>query len=106
MMSDRYGDRLNVFVEGCIRIHREYIESMFNHVRPDAFKVNSGTRYDKIVRVCDGGGESVHCFVDKKNGDVLKAASWRQPARHARGNVFDDDYGLTRMRFYGPEYLR
>ena len=59
------------------------------------FKVYSGKKYYKIVqqefetweksrnygKYADG---SVHCFVDKKTGDVYKAASWRSPAKHVR----------------------
>lgn len=30
------------------------------------------------------GSRSVHCFVDKKTGEVYKAASWRGPAKHVR----------------------
>jgi hypothetical protein len=40
------------------------------------------------------------------NGDVLKAASWRAPAKHARGNIFDEYDGLRNMNEYGPAYLR
>ena len=27
---------------------------------------------------------SVHCFIDKKTGEVYKAASWQNPAKHVR----------------------
>ena len=30
------------------------------------------------------GSRSVHCFVEKKKGEVYKAASWRGPAKHVR----------------------
>ena len=33
---------------------------------------------------------SAFAFVDKKTGDVLKPASWSAPAKHARGNIFDE----------------
>ena len=60
------------------------------------FVVKTGKRYYKIVQqdyreaseyynteagYRDG---SVHCFVDKKSGDVYKAASWNAPAKHVR----------------------
>jgi hypothetical protein len=38
------------------------------------------------------------------NGDVLKPASWKAPAKGARGNIFDEHNGLNRMTEYGPEY--
>ena len=37
-----------------------------------------------------------------KKGDLLKAASWKSPAKHARGNIMD---GSARYSVYGPEYL-
>ena len=37
-----------------------------------------------------------------KKGDLLKAASWKSPAKHARGNILD---GSARYGVYGPEYL-
>jgi hypothetical protein len=37
-----------------------------------------------------------------KRGDLLKAATWKAPAKHARGNIMD---GTARYGVYGPEYL-
>ena len=37
-----------------------------------------------------------------KKGDLLKAASWKSPAKHARGNIMD---GTAKYGVYGPEYL-
>jgi len=61
-------------------------------------------RLQKRIRVAEGG--SVHSFIDLATGDVLKAASWKVPAKHARGNIFDAHTGLRGMGPYGPAYLR
>jgi hypothetical protein len=37
-----------------------------------------------------------------KKGDLMKAASWRAPAKHSRGNIFD---GTAKYKWTGPEYL-
>jgi hypothetical protein len=37
-----------------------------------------------------------------KKGDLLKPATWKAPAKHARGNIID---GTARWSEYGPEYL-
>lgn len=37
-----------------------------------------------------------------KKGDLLKPASWKSPAKHARGNIMD---GTARYGTYGPSYL-
>ncbi len=57
--------------------------------------ISRGRRYAKIVRKDECGGHSVHCFIDTRNGDVLKAASWKAPAKGARGNIYTDAMGVT-----------
>ena len=37
-----------------------------------------------------------------KKGDLLKCASWKSPAKHARGNIID---GTAKYGVYGPDYL-
>ena len=51
------------------------------------FGIDEGQRYIKIWHTWNGTGKSVHAFVDKRNGDLLKAAGWKAPAKGARGNV-------------------
>lgn len=53
-----------------------------------------GRRYVRVVRVLYGNQQSAHCFVDRTTGDVLKASSWKAPAKGARGNIFNDDHGM------------
>ena len=49
---------------------------------------------------------SVFAFINKSNGDVLKPAGFKVPAKGARGNIFDDQNGLGRISSYGPGYNR
>ena len=66
-----------------------------------------GRKYAKIVRANeDGSAKSVHCFVNLENGDILKAAGWNAPAKHARGNINDPDGGRSAMGPYGANYMR
>ena len=37
-----------------------------------------------------------------KKGDLLKAATWKAPAKHSRGNIID---GTATYGVYGPSYL-
>jgi len=70
--------------------------------------VKSGIKFDKVIH-----GTSVWGFVAKKAGvhkripynvgDVFKAASWRAPAKWARGSIFDDNQNW--FRWTGPDYL-
>ena len=56
------------------------------------FRIESGRKYHKIIQqdfdtfrdrneYRDGG---VHAFVDKKTGEIYKAASWKSPAKYVR----------------------
>lgn len=56
---------------------------------PDGYDyiIESGRKYHKIIMVDCGGSRSVHAFVDKKTGSVLKSASWRAPAKGERYNL-------------------
>lgn len=49
-----------------------------------------GSKYVKVVSISAGGSRSAHSFVEIKTGNILKAASWKSPARNfARGNVYN-----------------
>jgi hypothetical protein len=52
-----------------------------------------------------GSSIDAYGFIDLKNGDLLKAASWKAPAMHARGNIFADDM-LAGCGPYGMAYLK
>jgi hypothetical protein len=60
-----------------------------------------GSKYVKVVSL-SWGSRSVHSFVEKKTGDIWKAASWKAPARNfSRGNVFDAKSYLPRVSWTG-----
>lgn len=70
-----------------------------NEERIAEFKANlrieEGKKYIKVIH-----NSSVHSFIvieddaKFKRGDILKAASWRAPAKNfARGNILDKNYG-------------
>ena len=48
------------------------------------FVVESGRKYHKIVQTDNSGCQSVHAFVDKKTGELYKAASFKAPAKGVR----------------------
>lgn len=84
-----------------------YYAEKFPTLIPDTIDYKAGRRYIKIIKNRGGsGGRSVYCFVDKTNGDILKAASWKAPAKHARGNIFDEDWGASSVNEHGANYLR
>ena len=79
----------------------EHMSVRFPTLPRVVLSIKFGRRYAKLVRSCG----SVYCFVDMTNGDVLKAATWRAPAKHARGNLFAPDGGMGCMGPYGAAYM-
>ena len=95
--------KLETFVVGAQKIIDDW-HSLNNYSLPTPkLSVQHGKRYAKIVRT--DSQTSVHCFVDKTNGDVLKASGWKAPAKGARGNIFNDDNGLCGVTQWGGRYL-
>tara|TARA_A100001011_G_C13769306_1_gene618477 strand:- start:70 stop:483 length:414 start_codon:yes stop_codon:yes gene_type:complete len=74
----------------------------------DCIDYDVGNKYIKVVKR-EPNSASVHSFIvnthnDKKfkYGDILKAASWKSPARNfPRGNVFTTDYARTNISWCG-----
>lgn len=53
-------------------------------------EVMRGQRYARLVRVSPGE-RSAYGFVDMTNGDLLKAAGWKGPAKGRRGGIRDSN---------------
>ena len=60
-----------------------------NNRRSDDYKfyIESGRKYHKIIMETGAGSRSVHALVDKKTGEVYKAASFKSPAKGVRFNL-------------------
>lgn len=100
-MPKSFDEAFKSWLAGFQKISDDYMEAQFPSLSKPVFKAVNGIRYVKVI-----GGGSVKAFVDKQSGDVLKPASWKAPAKHARGNIFDKWNGLKMMGPYGPAYLK
>lgn len=89
-------ERIEKFVELAQKLQEEP-----GHVNYALITVKYGKKYAKVI--CD---TSAWAFIDLSNGDVLKPASWAKPALKARANIFSEDYGMSGVTKYGPNYLR
>jgi len=97
---------LQLYLEGQQAIINDYWKRMEYKAefRP-TISAMDGKRYVRIVR-SDISSRSAMAFIDKTTGDVLKSASWKAPAKHARGNILDEYNGLKTASSFGPAYLR
>ncbi len=103
-----FADTLNKFVAAAQGVINAHFAQNLKNLVPDTLSIQEGSRYVRIVSTKGGSpnSQSVYCFVDKTNGDILKAATWRAPAKHARGSIHAADHGVSAVNSYGANYLK
>lgn len=73
------------------KVTSEYAR-MFPRLSAPVISFEIGRSYARIIKNDECGGRSCYGFVDLSNGNLLKSASWKGPAKNfARGNIFDAD---------------
>jgi hypothetical protein len=100
-----FENALNNFLDDAQAIIDENMERFPALDKPTLTVDKGGRKYLRIVRNERGQGRSVHCFVEKETGNILKAAGWSAPAKHARGNIYNENPAKC-MGPYGAAYLR
>lgn len=78
---------------------KRWEQSSYDMKQVPTFSFTTGDRYWKILRT-SYGQTSVHCFVERATGDILKAETFSRPAKKARGNIKNETYPLTGYEFY------
>ncbi len=112
---EQVDQRINLFAGAvAAKIDAHYKEMGFTFGRV-IISIDWGSKNAKIVMndmsfKSDGsevpGQRHVYGFVDRKTGDIYKAASWKARADHARGNIFAEDIGMSACTPQGIVYLR
>ena len=103
------------WLEKCKKVLADHYSTHFPTLARDTLVAEDGGKVIKVISV--GNQRSVWAFVakcdnhtkflgDVKRGDVLKPATWKAPAKHARGNLFDAQGGMGSIGPYGPAYLK
>jgi hypothetical protein len=68
-----------------------------------------GYKYIRVVIISDCNGnkqKTAWGFIDKRSGDIFRAASWKAPSlNHIRGNLYDESNGLKNAHWTGPAYI-
>lgn len=101
---ENFESHLDTFLKAMQAMVVDYYKRMQYTMEPGTLTPINMKRYVKVAMV-EKVSRSAWCFVDKETGDILKAASWAAPAKHARGNIGDPGswVGFTP---YGPQYIR
>ncbi len=114
---------LDHWLAGAQKIVDDYwTKNNFTHAQSPILQARTGgrfvivTRHDRSTEGVVSENGSAFAFIDvrgglingkdHKIGDVLKAASFKQPAKNARGNIFDPNNGLAGMTECGPAYMK
>ena len=96
------------FIDKVNRERKEYYEKANMPNQYSELIVEIGTKFIRLWQ-----GSSCWGFISRvdgdlkgapiKKGDLLKAATWKAPAKHARGNIID---GTAQYGEYGPSYIK
>lgn len=105
-------EELAAFVAALATRYAEFMKTLWPTCEANWYTIEhrGGTKYAKIVTVHPKSvGGSAYCFIDLTNGNILKAASWKTPAKHARGNIrvgSAENWWYGALGAYGAAYLR
>ena len=70
----------------CDALQQNY-QNRYSNGRNYSYALISGRKYHKVMQCVDGQTESVHAFIDRKTGEVYKAATYKAPAKGVRFNL-------------------
>ena len=104
--------------DALVKEHCDRSWAMSGKTKPENFPVpeiasQTLTKYVRIIKqernpasgnVLEHGG--VFCFIDISNGDILKAAGFKAPAKGKRGSIYAEDHGRSAITPYGAVYRR
>ncbi len=74
---------------GTAKAYAEALNAKFPVENPwdEEYGYTEGQKFDRITRVRDGKDRSVHAFVERSTGKLVKAAGWKAPARISTGEL-------------------
>lgn len=114
VIDNQFRDRIEAFVAHVTELKTKYYAANYTNLTPPKHELEYGDKWAKVWQV--DSGRSCYAFValcdfenkqlgKVKRGDIHKPASWKAPAKHARGSVFSVDFGNC-ANPHGLTYLR
>jgi len=117
MSDDSFSNGVNRFMEKVQSLIDEK-NSIYKYSQKQKVACEYGRKWIKIVIENGNNGKSVYAFIansdfstktlgNVKKGDIHRPASWLNPAKHARGSIFLEDFGncAHTMTAFGMGYL-
>ena len=92
-----------------VKIQEDYAKLNMTHRTSLDLSLKPGRKFIKVVEGSRVWGfiakvDGVHKGLPMLKGDILKAATWRAPAKHSRGSIFDSKMHKS-FSWTGPNYL-
>ena len=102
----KFNPALATYVSLVQKVNDEYMQKNFPTLPRVVITVDRNSKYIRIVKGNENGGHrSLHSFVDRTNGNILKG-SWKAPVKNGvRGSIFNEN-PMKGMDHHGPCYLR
>jgi len=105
-------EQVEIYIAKLQEITNKYwSDNNFTHSPAPRIEMTEGNRYLKILSnkynfTGKSEGGSVHTFIDRTNGNILKAGTFKAPAANGvRGNIFSADFENC-VNAHGAKYLR
>ena len=87
------------------------VNDFMNHLnnnmdKPDGYSYDLNTRGSKYFKVemSSHGSRSVYCFINKRNGEILKSAGWSAPVLIVDSYKHSDWSGGWLYKIFGNVY--
>jgi hypothetical protein len=99
-------DSMTAFLEaGQAVIDANYARNYPSQTPP---KLEADPRGQRYIRVwsTEPHTRSAWAFIERETGLIFKPASYKAPAKHARGTIHTERHGGEFVGPYGPAYLR
>jgi hypothetical protein len=114
-LDHKFTASLKTFMDNLTKIVHENTTGNKTQHHPDGLTYSwsltyeEGYKYVRIVLTSDYNGlkqKTAWGFIDKRSGDIFRAASWKAPSlNHIRGNLYDEHNGLLNAAWTGPAYI-
>ena len=109
-MGYDFETQLAGFIKGAQKVIDDYMYTNFPR-QGRILKLERGSKNIRVVAVdtfdgVESSGGSAWCFIEIATGNIMKPAGYKTPAKHARGNIMQEDFGVSYIGPYGPAYLK
>jgi hypothetical protein len=100
-----FEERASAFLEALQAFQNEHYATAYMTLTAPIFSFERGSKYIRVVETRPSQ-RSVYCFLDYQ-GNIYKSESWKKPAKHIRGSIFNPNFDLGRaLTTYGAIYLK